>query len=163
MTLRALSLLLICLALCAGASAARAQNIEDAGDDGDAKAKAVQHDPPVAALPKGPKKIKIGAWVENVGKLDLATGAFQAEIYVSMSCAAGTSGDCTTGIDFANGKSSGKVEVIDEGPNPKVVKVKADLNADIDLSEYPSINRYSDTDTEHGRRHGRSGLRVRLA
>jgi hypothetical protein len=86
---------------------------------------------------KGPKKIKVSVWVENVGKLDLGTGSFQVEVYVAMSCGAGATGDCTTGLDFANGKATGKEEVVEKGPNPKIVKIKAELNADIDLGEYP--------------------------
>lgn len=85
----------------------------------------------------GPKKIKVSVWIENIGKLDLATGSFSAEVYVAMSCGAGATGDCTTGIDFGNGKVNGKEEVVEKGPNPKIVKIKADLTADIDLQEYP--------------------------
>lgn len=78
--------------------------------------------------------VKVGIDVAGVSKLDLGSGSFAAEFYLSLRCAG--AGECKPGFDIANGKATSKELIVDE-PQHKVYRIKADLAGEIDLSEFP--------------------------
>ncbi|MEI7891584.1 MAG: hypothetical protein WCI05_00750 [Myxococcales bacterium] len=82
-----------------------------------------------------PQKIRVGILLINLGKLDLGAGTFSAEFYAAFTCEDKTH-DCNPDFDILDGKITSK-EVVDEDSGTKTFRVKAELQADIDLAEFP--------------------------
>jgi hypothetical protein len=91
--------------------------------------------PPPAAPGAGPVRVKMGMNVTSLGKFDIATGSFSAEFTISFATIGGPY-DATNGFDISGGKVTSFEKVADEN-GKAVYKVKADINDDVDLSEYP--------------------------
>jgi hypothetical protein len=98
-----------------------------------------------AAAPKtepaaagAPQVVQVGVSLTNVGKLDLATGTYNVEFYLTFTCPPGVT-DCSTKFELASGIVTKSEPVPDETPTPgkSVFRVKADMTEDLDLSEYP--------------------------
>lgn len=83
----------------------------------------------------GPTMEKIGISLTNLGRLDLATGSFNAEFFLTFTCPEGTA-TCPTEFELDGGTVT-KMDRVDEEPGRIVMRVKADIAADLDLSEYP--------------------------
>jgi hypothetical protein len=84
-----------------------------------------------------PVTMKVGIVVTELNKFDLAQGTYNAELFVSVHC---DREPCRPDLDVANGKITGKIERLHDEPLYKIFKMKAELSAIIDLSEYPFDN-----------------------
>jgi len=80
-----------------------------------------------------PTVVKVGVYVLNVGKLDVSTGAFTIDFYLSLSCDT----PCEPGgFEFANGRATSIDKSVDE-PDEKFYRVQAALVSNLNLSKYP--------------------------
>ena len=79
------------------------------------------------------KNAKVGLYVLNLGKFDIATGAFTADFYLSIKC----DNICPSqDFEFMNGRASSFEKIIDE-PNEKFYRIQANLVSPIDLKKFP--------------------------
>jgi len=78
------------------------------------------------------QKEGIGLYILNLGKFDVATGAFTADFYLSVKCLS----ECTTDFEFMNGRAASIEKIIDE-PNEKFYRIQANLNSPVDLRRFP--------------------------
>lgn len=79
------------------------------------------------------KEVNVELYILNLGKFDVATGAFTADFYLDMYC----DGKCTTGdFEFMNGRAASVDKIIDD-PNQKFYRVQANLNSPVDLRDFP--------------------------
>lgn len=81
-----------------------------------------------------PVTMKLGMKLLELNKLDLAAETFQAEFFVTVTC---DHEPCKPSLDVANGKVVGKIEKLKDEPLLKEYKLKAELGALLDFSEYP--------------------------
>jgi len=84
-----------------------------------------------------PVTMKVGVVATELSKFDLTNGSYNAEFLVTVRC---DHEPCKPDLDVANGKLSGKPEKLHDEPLFKVFKLKAELAAVVDLSEYPFDN-----------------------
>jgi len=89
--------------------------------------------PGEAEKPAAPKEIKVGLYVLNLGKLDVSTGAFTADFYLSLYCDDGVP-DLT--FEFQNGRAATVDKLVDK-PNEKTYRISANLSTKIDLRRFP--------------------------
>ncbi len=82
---------------------------------------------------KSPAEIKIGIYLLNLGKFDIATGSFTADFYLSLKC---ESVCPQQDFEFMNGRASSLEKIIDE-PNEKFYRIQANLVSPIDLKKFP--------------------------
>jgi hypothetical protein len=104
------------------------------GDDPGSPAEAPKEAEDAMPPTHEPVTMKVGILVNEVSKFDLASGTFIAEFLVQFTC---DHEPCKPDLDVANGKLMGKPEKLEDKPLEKVYKVKAELTAIVDLSEYP--------------------------
>ena len=83
--------------------------------------------------PHHPQKLKVGIEIAALSKLELGPGTFNAEFYVTIDC---EREPCKPDLDVANGRITGKEKLVEEKLH-KELKLKAELNGYVDLSEYP--------------------------
>ena len=77
--------------------------------------------------------INVELYVLNLGKFDVATGAFTADFYLDMYCKDG----CDTGdFEFMNGRAT-SIDKITNEPNQKFYRIQASLNSPVDLRKFP--------------------------
>src|SRR5436190_21605295 len=95
---------------------------------------AATHDEEAMPAKHEPVTMKVGIVVTELNKLDLATGSFNAEMIVMVHC---DHEPCKPELEVANGKIVGKPEKLHDEKLFKILKMKAELAAVIDLSEYP--------------------------
>jgi len=77
--------------------------------------------------------INVELYVLNLGKFDVATGAFTADFYLDMYCEDG----CDTGdFEFMNGRAT-SIDKITNEPNQKFYRIQASLNSPVDLRKFP--------------------------
>jgi len=88
--------------------------------------------PTVAA--ESPNTVLVGVYVLNVGKVDLSTGGYTVDFYLSMRCAAAK---CDLGnFEFMNGRAvSSRLE--ENSTNERFWRIQADLYENLDLHDYP--------------------------
>ena len=72
-------------------------------------------------------------YVLDLGQIDLETGEFTADFYLSMYCEQACPVDT---FEFMNGRAKTITNIIDE-PNEKFYRIFAELNSPIDLRAYP--------------------------
>lgn len=84
-----------------------------------------------------PVTMTVGVVATELSKFELANGSYNAEILVTVHC---DREPCKPDLDFANGKVVGKPEKIHDEPLFKILKLKGELSAVVDLSEYPYDN-----------------------
>jgi hypothetical protein len=107
------------------------KHADDKHDAADAEPKPEKEKEPEP--PKGPTTLKVGVTLTKLNKFEMGPGSYTAEMYVTMRC---DHEPCTPELDITNGKINGKEKVLDE-KLLKEFKVKADLEAFVDLSEFP--------------------------
>ena len=112
------------LALAGMAQAAEGASPGDAADGAEPA-------PPVAG---DPVTMTVGVVVTELTKFDLASGTYNAELFALVHC---DREPCKPDLDVANGKLTGKPEKLHDEPLFKIFKLKAELSAVIDLSNYP--------------------------
>ncbi len=77
--------------------------------------------------------VKVGVYILNIGKFDLATGSYTIDFYLSMRCA----GKCNLGkFEFMNGRAS-SISRIENASTERFYRIQADLLENIDLRNYP--------------------------
>jgi hypothetical protein len=91
-------------------------------------------DDDAAPAQHAPVAMKLGMKIQELGKLDLTAETFQAEFFVTVTC---DHEPCKPNLDVANGKLLGKPEKLKDDPLFKEYKIKAELGALLDFSEYP--------------------------
>lgn len=94
---------------------------------------AEKNKPPTAAVADaGPLKVRVGVYLLNVGKLDIGTGTYSMDFYVSFRCDV----DCNPGnFEILNGRAT--IEKNDDEPRFKVFRVRAELAAQFNLKPFP--------------------------
>ncbi|MEM3074751.1 MAG: hypothetical protein QW727_02300 [Candidatus Pacearchaeota archaeon] len=79
------------------------------------------------------KNVKIGLYIINLGKFDIATGSFTADFYLSIKC----DNQCPSqDFEFMNGRASSFEKIIDE-KDEKFYRIQANLVSQIDLKKFP--------------------------
>jgi len=78
-------------------------------------------------------QVEVGLYILNLGKFDIATGSFTADLYLSLTCETECSPE---NFEFMNGRASTVEKIIDE-PNEKFYRIQANLNSPIDLKSFP--------------------------
>lgn len=79
------------------------------------------------------QKVEVSTYILNLGKFDIATGAFTADFYLSMKCEENCS---DIAFEFLNGRASSIDKITDDG-NEKFYRIQANLNSPVDLKKYP--------------------------
>ncbi|HIH05582.1 TPA: hypothetical protein HA372_04640 [Candidatus Woesearchaeota archaeon] len=79
------------------------------------------------------EEVKVGLYVLNLGKFDVATGSITADFYLSLKCDTNCSPE---GFEFMNGRASSVDKAIDT-PNEKFYRIQANLNGPVDLKRFP--------------------------
>ena len=85
------------------------------------------------APPHGPVTYHVGVSLEKLTKFELGPGTYNAELFVSIRCEAEP---CHPDFDVSNGRITSREKLTDEKLR-KEVRVKAELEAVVDLSEFP--------------------------
>lgn len=77
--------------------------------------------------------VRVGVYVLNIGRFDLATGSYTIDFYLSMRCA----DKCNLGkFEFMNGRAS-SVQQTEDTPTERFYRIQANLHENIDLQNYP--------------------------
>ncbi|MEM0465761.1 MAG: hypothetical protein QXW97_03620 [Candidatus Pacearchaeota archaeon] len=81
-----------------------------------------------------PIEVKVGLYILNLGKFDIATGTFTADFYLSFKC----DKKCPSDMDFEfiNGRANSIDKIIDN-PDEKFYRIQANLYSPIDLKKFP--------------------------
>jgi len=80
-----------------------------------------------------PAAVEVGVYVMNVGALDVSTGAFTVDFYLTLSS------DRPTGLqrfEFCNGRATSIDEFLDN-PADRFYRIQASLADELDFSDYP--------------------------
>ena len=86
-----------------------------------------------ATIASAQEEIGIGLYLLNLGKFEVATGAFTADFYLSIKCKE----ECPAlKYEFMNGRAASTEKIIDE-PNEKFYRIQANLNSPINLKRFP--------------------------
>ncbi|MBI2508298.1 hypothetical protein HYV89_05090 [Candidatus Woesearchaeota archaeon] len=80
--------------------------------------------------------VNVGVYVLNLGKFDVATGAFTTDFYLSMKCDDCDIGDDIGDFEFMNGRA-GSVDKIIDDKDEKFYRIQANLNSPVNLKEFP--------------------------
>jgi hypothetical protein len=81
----------------------------------------------------GPSTIHVSLDLEKLAKFELGPGSYNAEFMLTLRC---DHEPCAPDFDVTNGKITGKEKIIDDKLE-KAFRVKAELEAVVDLSEFP--------------------------
>lgn len=92
-----------------------------------------QSEPEAPPVPHGPVTYHVGIALEKLTKFELGPGSYSAEFFVSLRCDVEP---CKPDFDVANGKITGREKLTDEKLHHEF-RVKAELEALVDLSEFP--------------------------
>ena len=76
--------------------------------------------------------VNVGVYVLNLGKFDVATGAFTTDFYLSLKCDGCDIGD----FEFMNGRAGSVDKIIDDN-DEKFYRIQANLNSPVDLKRFP--------------------------
>jgi len=80
-----------------------------------------------------PQEVKVGLYLLNLGKFDIATGSFTADFYLSLKC----EDTCPAQeFEFMNGRAASMEKVIDL-PDEKFYRIQANLVSPVDLKQFP--------------------------
>lgn len=81
----------------------------------------------------GPRAVKIAVVLDKLTKFEIGPGTFNSEFFVFTACDAEP---CVTEPDVSNGKVVSKEKMADL-PTLKIWRIKAELEASVDLAEFP--------------------------
>lgn len=84
--------------------------------------------------PKGPVTMKVAVMLSKLTKFEPGPGTYNAEFYVTFEC---DHEPCRPDFDVTNGKVVGKPEKELDEKLRKEYRVKAELDAVVDMSDYP--------------------------
>ena len=80
-----------------------------------------------------PTKVYVGVYVLNLGKFELATGAYNVDFYLSLRAEKPVAMD---DFEFMNGRAATVDKLIDT-PTEKFFRIQANLSQNLDLRRYP--------------------------
>ncbi len=83
--------------------------------------------------PGKPLRIKVGVYILNMGKLDVTSGTFSADFYLSLKS---EGGEIPETFEFLNGRAA-SIEKLLNKPNEKFYRVLANLTTPIDFQKFP--------------------------
>jgi hypothetical protein len=99
-----------------------------AGSIAHASAPAVQ---PGAA--PDPVRVRVGAYLLNLGRLDTGTGTYTMDLYVELNC----DRPCDPrSFEIMNGRATERI-IVDNKPQRKVFRLQASLSSEMNLRNYP--------------------------
>jgi hypothetical protein len=81
-----------------------------------------------------PKKMSVVVFLDRLSKFDIGPGTYQGEFYLIFHC---DKEPCKPSPTPSNGKFTSKEEEKSDDPTVKIFKVKAELDAVVDLAEFP--------------------------
>lgn len=81
---------------------------------------------------KPPQEVKVGIYVLSMGKLEVATGAFSIDFYLSLK----SDQPVPESFEFFNGRAA-NIDKITDAPNEKFYRILANLNSPIDFKRFP--------------------------
>ena len=89
---------------------------------------------PTAQAAPGANTVLLGVYVLNVGEIDLRTGSYTIDFYLSMRCPTAA---CNFGsFEFMNGRAS-SISLEENTTTEKFWRVQANLYENLDLHQYP--------------------------
>jgi hypothetical protein len=89
----------------------------------------------VAEETNATREVKVGIYVLNLGKLDVGTGAFTADFYLSLKSADPIPDNS---FEFLNGRAASLEKIEDrDGGREKFYRVLANLSTPVDLKHFP--------------------------
>ncbi|HTL53002.1 MAG TPA: hypothetical protein VL860_10535, partial [Planctomycetota bacterium] len=88
--------------------------------------------PEKPAAASGPQVIHVGIYVLSIGKLDIGTGSFTIDFYLSLK----SDQPIPETFEFMNGRAA-SFEKIDDQPNEKFYRILANLSSPIDFRRFP--------------------------
>ena len=80
-----------------------------------------------------PDQVKVGVYMLNLGKFDVATGLYTADFYLSLKCEDVCSPE---NFEILNGKAT-SIEKIVDLPGEKFYRIQATLNSPVNLEKFP--------------------------
>ncbi len=104
-----------------------------AGDAPAPAASAASPAPKDGVTEGGPVAIRVGVYVLNLGKLDISTGSYTVDFYMSMKSDQPMS---EPAFEFTNGRAA-SIEKLEDKPTEKFYRILANLNTPIDLRKFP--------------------------
>ena len=94
---------------------------------------AQSHLPSAQAQPPGPNVVRVGVYVLQIGKLDLTTGSYTIDFYLSMSC----DGKCSLGtFEFMDGRAD-TISLEENTTNERFYRIQGEFFENLDLRSYP--------------------------
>lgn len=97
-----------------------------------AAASAAEAAPVAEAAPAKPQEVRVGVYVLSMGKLDVTTGAFSIDFYMSLK----SDRPVPESFEFLNGRAA-SVDKIDDKPNEKFYRILANLSSPINFRRFP--------------------------
>jgi len=85
------------------------------------------------SAPAKPTEVKVGVYVLNMGKLDVTSGAFSVDFYLSLKS---DGGEVPETFEFLNGRAA-SIEKIEDKPNEKFYRIMANLSSPINFQRFP--------------------------
>ena len=80
-----------------------------------------------------PNVVKVGIYVLQIGKVDLSSGTYTVDFYLSLQC----SGKCTLGsFEFVDGYAT-SVVTIENDTHAKFYRIQGEFFRNLDLQKYP--------------------------
>ena len=118
----------------AGLAAAAAAEAASAAEAAPVSAADVTGPPPAAAseVPAKPQEVRVGIYVLSMGKLDVTTGSFTMDFYMSLK----SDRPVPESFEFLNGRAASVDKTVDE-PNEKFYRILANLSSPINFRRFP--------------------------
>ena len=108
-------------------------NLVAGSDGGLSTERQISSQPVQLTLAADPTAVSVGLLVVSVGKLDLQTGSYTVDFYLTLDC----NRLCDPSrFEFVNGRATSK-DAQDAGDTFRVFRILAALNQNLDLSRYP--------------------------
>lgn len=85
------------------------------------------------SAPAKPTEVKVGVYVLNMGKLDVTSGAFSVDFYLSLKS---DGGEVPETFEFLNGRAASIEKIVDK-PNEKFYRIMANLSSPINFQRFP--------------------------
>jgi len=85
---------------------------------------------------KPPVTVKVGIYVLNIGKFDLATGTYTVDFYMDMTSVPPEQDMGEMKFEFMNGRASSMDKLIDK-PGEKFYRIQANLATNVDMHRFP--------------------------
>ncbi len=95
---------------------------DEKGDDKEGKAE------------EPPNHVKVGVYVLNIGKFEVATGTYTVDFYLDLTSER-PMGDMK--VEFMNGRAAGPADKLIDKPTEKFYRYQANLMTNVDMRRYP--------------------------